>query len=71
MAKTVELGVGETLALNITSDRVGELHVHSTPEKQLNFEPGKQRLELKFDQPGSVDIEEHESGVLILRVLVK
>ena len=71
LAKTLELGVGETLALDITSDRVGELHVHSTPEKELNFEPGDTHLELEFDQPGSVDIEEHESGALILRVLVK
>ena len=71
LAETVEIGVGEPLVLAISSDRIGELHVHSTPEKELSFEAGESRLQVTFDQPGSVDIEEHESGVLLFRVLVK
>src|SRR4051794_1307632 len=40
VAQAVEIGVGDTIALNVTSDRSGELHVHSSPEQELEFEPG-------------------------------
>ena len=71
VAQQVELGVGETLLLEVESDRAGELHVHSSPEQEVDFAAGSSRLDLTFDKPGSVDIEEHESGALIVRVLVQ
>jgi hypothetical protein len=71
MAQQVEVGVGEKLVLEVTSDRAGELHVHSNPEQEPAFESGSGRIVLTFDKPGQVDVEEHESGALILRVLVR
>ncbi len=71
VAQAVEIGVGETVVLNVTSDRSGELHVHSSPEQELEFEAGTTNLQVTLDQPGSVDIEEHVSDSLIVRVLVK
>jgi hypothetical protein len=71
VAQAVEIGVGETVLLNITSDRSGELHVHSSPEQEFEFESGTSAVEVTLDQPGTVDIEEHESDALIVRVLVK
>jgi hypothetical protein len=70
VAQQVEVGVGEKLVLEVTSDRAGELHVHSNPEQEPAFESGSSRIVLTFDKPGQVDVEEHESGALILRVLV-
>ncbi len=71
VAQSVDLGVGETLLLEVESDRAGELHVHSSPEQTVAFEAGSSKLDLTFDKPGSVDVEEHESGALIVRVLVQ
>ena len=71
VAQAVQIGVGETVVLNVTSDRAGELHVHSSPEQEFEFEPGTSEIEVTLDKPGSVDIEEHESDALIVRVLVK
>ena len=71
VAQQVELGVGETLLLEVESDRAGELHVHSSPEQVVDFAAGSSELDLTFDKPGSVDIEEHQSGALIARVLVQ
>lgn len=71
VAQQVELAVGETLLLDVTSDRAGELHVHSSPEQYADFEAGSAQLDFTFDKPGSVDIEEHDSGALIVRVLVQ
>ncbi len=71
MAEAVELGVGEPLVLDVTSDRTGELHVHSNPEQSYTVEPGSQTFEIVLYKPGQVDIEEHGSHALVLRVLVK
>ena len=62
---------GDVLLVTITSDRAGELHVHSSPEQEVAFGAGTTELEVELKQPGQVDIEEHESGVLIARVLVR
>jgi hypothetical protein len=67
----IDAKAGDTLVVEITSDRAGELHVHSSPEQQLEFKPGNTRLEIELKQPGQVDIEEHESDTLVARVLVK
>jgi len=66
----IELGVGETLTLRISSDRPGELHVHSTPEREIAFPAGKSERKLTIEQPGIVDVEEHESGKVLLQLQV-
>src|SRR3712207_3383514 len=53
VAQSVELAVGETLLLEVNSDRAGELHVHSSPEQFADFEAGASRLDFTFDKPGS------------------
>lgn len=64
-AAGVELGRSEPLLLRITSDRAGELHVHSRPEQYVEFGPGTSEHELVVDTPGSVEVEEHESGAVV------
>src|SRR5689334_21622666 len=66
----VEIGVGDTVTLHVTSDRAGELHVHSSPEQELEFEKGETDLPITLDKPGAVDVEEHASETLVLRILV-
>ena len=67
----VDLGVGEKLTLRIDSDRPGELHVHSTPEQEISFPAGQSERPLVIDQPGVVDVEEHESGKVLLQLEVR
>jgi hypothetical protein len=71
VAQELDLGVGETLRITVTSDRAGELHVHSDPEHAFAFTSGTSTFELTLDTPGSVDIEEHVSDALVARVLVR
>jgi hypothetical protein len=71
VGQSVETEVGETVTLEVTADRAGELHVHATPEQYHDFTPGRTVIEMTFDKPGAVDVEEHESGALLLRVLVQ
>ena len=66
----VKLGVGETLTLRIDSDRPGELHVHSTPEQEIEFPAGQSERKLTIEQPGVVEVEEHDSGKVLLQLQV-
>ncbi|HZJ07696.1 MAG TPA: hypothetical protein VFD59_19865 [Nocardioidaceae bacterium] len=68
--KRVSVEAGERILLEIESDRAGQLHVHSTPEEEIPFKLGDSMVELKVDTPGIVDVEEHESGTVLLQLEV-
>lgn len=71
VARAVGVGVGGTVELVVTADRPGELHVHASPEQVLSFGEGRSTVELAVDRPGRVDVEEHSTGTLVLRLLVQ
>lgn len=60
--------VGEELVLEITSDTSGELHVHSTPEQEVAFGQGTTMASIPIEQPGVIEVEDHESGAVILQI---
>jgi hypothetical protein len=66
----VDVPLGEPVTLDITADREGELHVHATPEQEISFRHGDTETELTFDKPGVVDVEDHESGKVIVQLQV-
>lgn len=70
-AETLEVEVGQPITLAISSDRAGELHVHAKPEQYVDFEAGNTESELVIETPGSVEIEEHESGAVIALLTVR
>ena len=69
--KTVNAVVGEPVTLAITADAAGELHVHSTPDQEVAFGKGTSTHELTFDKPGVVEVEDHHSGRVIVRLEVR
>jgi hypothetical protein len=66
----LEVDRDEVVTLEITSDRAGELHVHSKPEQYVEFEAGTSTHELVISAPGVVDVEEHESGQIVVQLEV-
>jgi hypothetical protein len=70
-AEPITIAVGQKVELDVTADRAGELHVHSSPEHQFEFKPGRSTFSFTLDQPGSVVVEEHVSGALVLKILVR
>ncbi len=66
----IEVGTGETITLEVRSDRAGAFHVHSSPEQELEFGRGRSTLQVTVDTPGIVDVEEHEAGVVVLQLEV-
>src|SRR5690606_18910729 len=61
-AAELAMPVGSSLTLQITSDREGEFHVHARPESYVPFGAGETTHVLTFENPGTVELEEHDTG---------
>jgi hypothetical protein len=66
----VDVGAGEPVTLHITSDRAGELHVHSDPEQHIEYGKGETTARVTIDRPGIVDIEDHAAEVVVVQLQV-
>ena len=66
----VEVEAGQPVELVVKADEPGELHVHSTPEDELEYGAGTTNLTLTIDQPGVVDIEAHDPKVVVVQLEV-
>jgi hypothetical protein len=66
----VEARVGEPVRLHIHADAAGELHVHSTPEQEIEFRAGTSTRRLTVDKPGIVDVEDHHLDQVIVQLEV-
>lgn len=70
-AQSVEVTSGEPVTLVVEADTAGELHVHSTPEQDLDYPAGRSEHQLTLDRPGVVDVESHDLGVVLVRFEVR
>lgn len=70
-AAELEVGVGDSITVSVASDRAGELHVHSTPEQYVEFGAGETAQELTFTTPGTVEVEDHDTGDVVAFVDVR
>ncbi len=70
-AAELEVGVGGSITVTVASDRAGELHVHSTPEQYVGFGAGDTSQELTFQTPGTVEVEDHDTGAVVAFVEVR
>lgn len=66
----VEAELGEPIVLRIDADNAGELHVHSTPEQEIEFPAGASTRRLTVDQPGIVDVEDHALDQVVVQLQV-
>ena len=67
----VEVSTGQDIELEITADEPGEIHVHSSPEQELEYEAGESEVTIKgIDQPGTVDVESHSLEKVIVQLEV-
>jgi hypothetical protein len=67
----VDVAVGQEIQLDVTADEAGEIHVHSSPEQQLEYEAGTHTLTIQgIDKPGTVDVESHALDKVIVQLEV-
>lgn len=70
-AEDIDLSTSEKLLIEIDSDRAGELHVHSTPEQFIEFGVGTTQTKLAIQTPGSVEVEDHDTGDVVALIEVR
>jgi ABC-type glycerol-3-phosphate transport system substrate-binding protein len=67
----IEVATGQDVELDITADAPGEIHVHSTPEQEFEYEQGTSTVTIKgIEQPGTVDVEVHDPEKVIVQLEV-
>src|SRR3954468_18417628 len=67
----VEVGVGQPIELRVTADAPGEIHVHSDPEQELEYDAGTSTVEIApIAQPGVVDVEAHALDAVVVQLEV-
>lgn len=69
--KTVEVGAGDPVELEVTADQAGEIHIHANPETTLEFSEGTESFTLQIDQPGRVEVETHDPDLLLFQLEVR
>lgn len=68
----VEVAKGQQVEFVVTADAPGEIHVHSDPEKELEYQQGTTILKLgSFDKPGIIEVESHHLEKTIVQLEVK
>jgi hypothetical protein len=68
----VDVAVGQDIELKVTADEAGEIHVHSSPEKELEYDEGETTVTIQgIDQPGTVDVESHALDKVIVQLEVR
>jgi len=67
----IEVATGQDVQLDLTADAPGEIHVHSTPEQELEYDEGTSSLTIEgMERPGTVDVEVHELEKIIVQLEV-
>jgi hypothetical protein len=68
----VEVSVGQPVTLVVKADRPGEIHVHSSPEQELEYDEGTTTLKLDpIDKPGVIEVESHSLEKTIVQLEVR
>ena len=67
----VEVARGQEVELHVTADEAGEIHVHSDPEQELEYDAGESTVTITgIDTPGTVDVESHSLEKIIVQLEV-
>jgi hypothetical protein len=68
----VEVATGQPIELKVTADRAGEIHVHSNPEQELEYDAGTSTVDIApIEQPGVIDVESHTLETIIVQLQVE
>jgi plastocyanin len=68
---SVDVAVGETVRVTVTSDVDDEVHVHGV-EQTADLSAGSPTtLEFSLAEPGVYEVETHESGLLLFQLIVR
>ena len=68
----VDVQAGQPIELVVKADKAGEIHVHSSPEQELEYKAGETTVTIQgIDKPGTVDVESHALDKVIVQLEVR
>jgi hypothetical protein len=68
----VGVKVGQKVEFIVKADAAGQIHVHSSPEKQLDYNAGTTEIQVgSFAQPGLIEVESHALDKTIVQLQVQ
>ena len=68
----VDVAVGQKVQFVVKADAAGEIHVHSTPEKELEYNAGTTELTVgPFDKPGIIEVESHALDKTVVQLKIQ
>jgi plastocyanin len=68
---SVDVAVGETVRVTVTSDVDDEVHVHGVEQTAELSAGSPTTLEFSLAEPGVYEVETHESGLLLFQLIVR
>ena len=61
-----------TKVIDVTADEPGEIHVHSSPEQEFEYDKGSSTIAVKpITTPGIVTVESHTLDKVLFQLQVK
>ncbi|HEY3529598.1 MAG TPA: hypothetical protein VGK78_10630 [Nocardioides sp.] len=67
-----DVAVGQRIELDVTADKPGEIHVHSSPEQEFEYDKGSSTIAVKpITTPGIVTVESHTLDKVLFQLQVK
>ena len=67
-----DVAVGQPVEFDVTADEPGEIHVHSSPEQEFEYDAGSSTIQLEpIEAPGVVTVESHTLEKTILKLKVQ
>ncbi len=67
----IEVDVNQPIDLVVTADKPGEIHVHSEPEHEFEYQAGTETFKMAIDKPGVVEVESHTLDKVIVQLEVR
>ncbi len=68
----VEVAVGQPIEFDVTADAPGEIHVHSSPEQEFEYDQGSSTIAVEpITAPGVITVESHTLDKVILQLQVQ
>lgn len=67
----VNLSVNQPVELDVTAEKPGQLHVHSSPDHTFDYKAGETTFTFAIDRPGIVDVESHDLSEIIVQLVVQ
>ncbi|MBW8751169.1 MAG: hypothetical protein JF565_07045 [Propionibacteriales bacterium] len=67
----VQVKRNQPIVFQIDAVEAGELHVHSSPAKAIDFPAGKSQVQISIDKPGLIEAEIENLGKLVVQLEVR